>query len=306
MGLQTLSSYEKAESERVSRQIQMSPRSLLQGNQSFTSRALQAGGNLIDERAIYARALDPADMTLDQSVGVFEGWSDWVDRDTVGENPFERLVDSALNLVFGALLKDEVNNRVFLQTATDNAQPAIDVEFNMRVGIALSVYSEKSARNAEAGIGRSLVLSCLALSDDAGNLPERVRIDEDNDYTTSEQIDAVKVYSLFPPSGYYPHAQSLGSAMNGVWAWTVDPAIKAVFEGNILEITLDFPAGGTHYLLVRGIKPFSRIQIRGMDYRTDPRFEQYDSPGWVYSSSEQTLLIKMLHKTQEERIRVVF
>jgi len=59
-------------------------------------------------------------------------------------------------------------------------------------------------------------------------------------------------------------------------------------------------------MVVRGVKPFNRIQIYGMDFRTDPRFERYDSSGWAYSASEQTLLLKMKHRSPTEYVRIFY
>jgi hypothetical protein len=59
-------------------------------------------------------------------------------------------------------------------------------------------------------------------------------------------------------------------------------------------------------MLIRGLRPFVKIQLYGIDYRTDPQFERYDSSGWSFSSSEQTLLLKLKHRSQVEHIRVFY
>jgi len=43
-----------------------------------------------------------------------------------------------------------------------------------------------------------------------------------------------------------------------------------------------------------------------MDWRSDSQFERYDSSGWVYYSQEQTLVLKMRHRTQVENIRIFY
>jgi len=69
---------------------------------------------------------------------------------------------------------------------------------------------------------------------------------------------------------------------------------------------VNFPAGETHYMIIRGMRPFTKIQLYGMDFRTDPQFERYDSSGWSYIAEEQTLILKMKHKTQTEHIKVIY
>ena len=55
-------------------------------------------------------------------------------------------------------------------------------------------------------------------------------------------------------------------------------------------------------MIIRGIRPFYRIQIHEIDFRTDPRFEMYNSSGYVYDERTRTLLLKMKHKKDDEDI----
>ena len=43
-----------------------------------------------------------------------------------------------------------------------------------------------------------------------------------------------------------------------------------------------------------------------MAFRTDPRFETYNSSGYVYKKSSETLLLKSRHKSQLEKVRLVY
>ena len=43
-----------------------------------------------------------------------------------------------------------------------------------------------------------------------------------------------------------------------------------------------------------------------MAFRTDPRFETYNSSGYVYKKSSETLLLKSRHKTEYEKVRLVY
>ena len=43
-----------------------------------------------------------------------------------------------------------------------------------------------------------------------------------------------------------------------------------------------------------------------MAFRTDPRFETYNSSGYVYKKSSETLLLKSRHKSQVEKVRLVY
>jgi hypothetical protein len=71
-------------------------------------------------------------------------------------------------------------------------------------------------------------------------------------------------------------------------------------------VAATFPTGLTHYMIFMNVPVFTKIQLYDQDYRTDPNFERYDSSGWAYSASTQTLLVKMKHKNDVEHIRIYF
>lgn len=107
---------------------------------------------------------------------------------------------------------------------------------------------------------------------------------------------------------YYPHFEKIRDLEGTpVWAWTIARDIKITQDENrTLFIDIDFPLGLTHYVMVSGIKPFRRIQIYNMDFRTDPQFEIYNSSGYVYKSSMKGLLLKSRHKSQHEIIKLYY
>jgi hypothetical protein len=86
----------------------------------------------------------------------------------------------------------------------------------------------------------------------------------------------------------------------------VSSDVDAYFQNNVLDIYVSFPLGETHYLYITNVPYFSRIQMRGMDYRSDPQFEQYNAPGWIYSAAEMVLMVKMVQLSQVELIRLIF
>jgi hypothetical protein len=103
---------------------------------------------------------------------------------------------------------------------------------------------------------------------------------------------------------YRPHALAFNPASLGLWAWTASPAVQVIQEGPVLDIGVNFPLGESHYMLIRGVKPFYRLQFYEMDWRSDPQFERYDSSGWVYYPQDQILVLKVKHRTPTERIRL--
>jgi hypothetical protein len=168
-----------------------------------------------------------------------------------------------------------------------------DPEFNLRLGKAILVYAEATQNNLWAGIGRSLILSAISTAGE-------------NDESPSAELTSARLYRILCPLDTYPRALEINTQSGGVWAWTTAQAVSASQQGDTLDINVTFPVGETHYMLITGIRTFSRVQLYGIDFRTDTQFERYDSSGWSYSTQEQILLVKMKHRNPEETIRIIF
>ena len=119
-----------------------------------------------------------------------------------------------------------------------------------------------------------------------------------------------KIYPvLISENPYYPHMEVLDySSTNPVWAWTCSSDIKysESSDGSQATITVDFFQGESHYIIIRGIKPFSEIEIYGLSFHTDHRFETYNSSGSVYDRESKTLFLKSRHKSAKEIIKLDF
>jgi hypothetical protein len=220
------------------------------------------------------------------------------------DNPFERLVDQACFIISESLRMNSEGNKVFAFYGSHG-----DGEFNLRLGRALLEWATTANDASWAGAARSLILSVLSLSDNSGSARAGYILDAEGEM--SENIQAPKpgtarLYRILNPGAYQPKALSIGAPVNNMWAWTAAQAVSASQENNILDIAVTFPAGEAHYMVIRGIRPFTKIQLYGMDFRTDPQFERYDSSGWAYAAPEQTLLLKMKHRGSVEHVRIFY
>ena len=161
---------------------------------------------------------------------------------------------------------------------------------------------------AEAGI--SLMRFGLAVNNDTYTRAGRVIV---NSYLgESTSFDLRTLTTLYPLLAYdntfYPHIQLIhGSGKDVMWAWTCSGDIKyAKADDGALVLTINFPLEYTHYVILKGIPAFEQIFIYDMAFRTDPRFETYNSSGYVYKSDSQTLLLKSRHKSENENIRMSY
>ncbi|MDR1388836.1 MAG: hypothetical protein LBJ31_02540, partial [Treponema sp.] len=176
-----------------------------------------------------------------------------------------------------------------------------DAELHLRVGGVLSRYEDETT----AALGRTLILSVLSFSGINGAVPRRITVNTDASFNPSgEMISSAGVYRLCAAGPNYARSQELVSGAS--WAWTAATELGALVDGGVLDIAVTFPAGETHYMLIRGIRPFTTLQLHGTNYPPDSQFERYDNSGWVYSGSEQTLMVKLRHRTQVEHIRIQY
>lgn len=128
----------------------------------------------------------------------------------------------------------------------------------------------------------------------------------------SSSFDLKTLGELYPivvhDNYFYPHFEIL-SFDNGraVWAWTCAENISYENDGQgTVSLNIDFPLSYTHYIIINGIERFQTIYIYDLAFRTDARFETYNSSGYVYQNDSKSLLLKSRHKSQREQIRLVY
>ena len=178
------------------------------------------------------------------------------------------------------LISDNLNRDVENQTVFASNSEGINTEYSARLGKALVYWAETTQNEEWAAIGKSLVLSAIS----TGN--------------------AGKIHNIFKPVEYYPNAMLLSN--DGLWAWTISQSVRVSYADSNLTLAVTFPVNMTHYLIIRGVSPFLRIQIHNVDWRTDGQFERYDSSGWVYYSEEQILVLKLRHRSVIENVRLIY
>lgn len=276
---------------------------LLKQHKLFEFLLQRSKNSLFDAAISSVKSIVSSSVVLADCAGIFEGWWAYETWNKGNENPFDSLANQARLVLSDYLLKEYEVPRVFV--AQDNNA---DVLFNIRLGMALADYSALSGNAEWAAVGRSLVISAISFAADDASLPAAVSY-SGGVFAAPEGIGRIVSSAVYPylvVSDYYPHAVGAGTVMFGVWLWTASPSIGASYKNNALEFAVNFPLESTHYMMICGMRPFSRIQMRGMDYRPDPRFETYDSPGWIYLPEEQILLLKLVHKSEIENIKIYF
>jgi hypothetical protein len=291
-GRRSIAASERENFSRLSRLINEKSADFLKSNHVLEYLELHGYGTLINDAVEIVRNIDLANLTLDLAPGILEAHEDWKRFRPNTENPFERLIDQICFVISENLRTDADRSRVYVFY-----QETADPEFNLRLGAALTLYTESAGREEWTGIGRSLILSVLAQPD----------------------INYGRMYRLLRLGEYRPRAVSVEAGATGIWTWTAASAVQTRYtqteedetDGEassytIMDIAVSFPAGETHYMIIRGIRPFAQLRLYNIPFRTDPQFERYDSSGWSYSASEQTLVVKMKHQTTVEHIEIFY
>ncbi len=124
----------------------------------------------------------------------------------------------------------------------------------------------------------------------------------------SESLSIDILTQLYPilraDNNFYPHYLKLS---NNIEIWTCANTITTTVNNNkAVTFDIDFPRGLSHYIILKGIKPFSAIQIYGLNFHTDPRFETYNSSGYVLIKQRNILLLKSRQKSQHEIIKIFY
>ncbi|MCL1927846.1 MAG: hypothetical protein FWG07_03510 [Treponema sp.] len=294
--LRTLSATEREQSGRLARLFNEKSLDYLKEPDIIEFLAIRGYGNLIDDAAEILRTFDPAAMTVEQAAGILEGQFAWNRYRPGRYNPFERFVDQVLFVITGSLRKNQRDNNVLVFTKNGNSDEEADIELNLRLGKSLIQYEDET-RNA---LGKTLILSVISLADRTGAVPRSVR---GNFTGETERLDSQRVYRICFAGENYARAQIAGE---GLWAWTASSSINGSSNAGRLEFNVGFPAGETHYLIIRGIKPFTTLQFNDITFNQNNQFERYDYSGWVYSASDQSLLVKIRHRLPTERIIIIF
>ncbi|MDR2658817.1 MAG: hypothetical protein LBC27_02345 [Spirochaetaceae bacterium] len=295
--------FERERMAQITSYTQTDPSAFLTEANVFKYLSERGNYELFDTGIAYVNELNTSAVTLDMCAGIFEGYIAWMEKRGDDENPFERLIARARPVVSAHLKKDANGLRVFV-VETD-----VDVEYNLRLGSAIASYGEAADNSGWLAIGRSLVLSALSFSGEDASISARLDLQADGEFTTSASagtLTAARIYAGLELSGFYPHTADLDAISGSGYLWTVSPAVTASFNGNVLDIGVAFKPGDTHYIYIFNVRPFSKIQLRNIDWRSDAQFEQYDAPGWFYSSSANVLMLKIAQQVDVEHIRVFF
>lgn len=256
------------------------------GNSTLTDYMLRESTNA-DVRSLVAlpAALTDFSPTVEQASNILRVYVALAKASSALADSLAPVIPTCLATVQSACVFENDTLRL-----TENGSPLSFLQ-TVETGKSLLDYGAYRADQATQICGRLLVNTAFA------------QASEQNTRTLAE------LYPLLVENSFYPHYSFWGTfGTNKVWAWSAARSLSYAEQagGDTGTITIDFPADDTHYLIIKGIRPFEGIEIYGMPFRTDPRFESYNSSGYVYDEQTQTLFLKSRHKTAREIIRLIY
>ncbi|MCQ2593305.1 MAG: hypothetical protein MJ188_11040 [Treponema sp.] len=243
----------------------------------------KASVNKILERATYSEIIN--NCSISESTGVIQTYCDFYNLDSEYTAILAPVIESYVENIERAC-KFENNTLTISENDT-----FLSVVQGIETGIAILRYGEICGNDIFVKAGRVIVSSYL---------------------TDSNSFDIRTLSNLYPiisyNNDYYPHFKIINNELGNnhtMWAWTCSKKITCTKDSDdSLNLNITFPEGLTHYVIFKGIPEFESIYIYNMAFRTDPRFETYNSSGYVYRPTNETLLIKSRHKSDVENIRM--
>lgn len=230
----------------------------------------------------------PASMTnfeptVLQAAGIIRAHAYFREQNSSMAQPLESVLDSCAKKIREALSIEA--DKVVL---TENGFPLSAIEI-MTVADALIAYGTEKELSREQSFGYFIANS---------------HINDESDLRILAEMYPILIHT----NRFYPHFELLRTLETGnIWAYTVSPEIGYQRDENLtISLDVEFPVGLSHYAFIAGITPFRRIQIYNMDFRTDARFETYNSSGYIYRSNSQMLLLKSRHREQHEIVRLFY
>ena len=247
--------------------------------------SMHPGSESIKKLLKEAASADFTDASVQQATGILSVYDELAEKCPELANILAPAAVKALEKISSSCAADE-NTITIAEKGT-----FLSVIQAVQAGDAVLRYGEITKNAAYSAGGRFIICSYLK---------------------ESSSFDLRTLGELYPSvvhnNRFYPHFEVLSfDGGKPVWAWTCAENISYENDNQgTITLKIDFPLSYTHYVIISGIEHFQSIYIYDMAFRTDYRFETYNSSGYVYQSDSKSLLLKSRHKSQIEQIRLVY
>ncbi|MFI3257154.1 MAG: hypothetical protein R3Y36_02525 [Spirochaetales bacterium] len=229
--------------------------------------------------------LSTFDPTYEQAVGILATYIQLLSVQPTSAELLQPVLESCITVIKDMLLE--------LQISPSYVSDSQNIEkvFLAKTGRTLLSYGEITSQTDLQTIGRMLLITVLQ---------------------NSEALDSETLALIYPyivvDNTFYPHAEVLAYE-NGkpIWSWNIAQSIDCYKDADgTLFIDIEFPQTQTYHMILHGIEPFRFVEIYNLRYATDPLFETYNAPGYIYQAQTETLLLKYRQRDPIEQMRLIY
>ena len=289
-----------AEIERITALIKAADFSVLETPDLICFIINHAPFSLVEEVLRLADSARLEQQTLYTLLHLTEVYLDAIRFLDVGNATYSRAKEIVDRFILPSIRKTP--RGLFLAASISADQEEIQLYESVRAGGVLMRAGELLAQDSYVTLGGNLIHSALRLADSEGFIPTRLRIQGQEIEPGEELLAPERIYSLLPTTRYTPREYPLYSYLYpGSWIWTASLPGEIKIDEQQYRFFFSFPTGGTHYLLIQGIRPMQSVVMHGIPWKSDPQYFQY-TDGWAYDADNQTLYVKITHRTQTEEI----
>ncbi len=246
---------------------------------------LQQRADSIEDILTLPVSMETFEPTVQQATGIIDTYVTLSKNIPTTASILEPVIEKCIEVLQSSTILNESQLTI---VADDEI---IDTEFSIKAGAALRNYGNLTGRSELIAGGTMLIVSALQ-----------------NISSLSANTMAYIYPYVISDNPYYPHADVLGYN-NGtpIWMWNIIPekTFSVDSEENI-TFNFNFPVTEIYHSIITGIEPFEEIQIYGLDYATDARFETYNAPGYVYIDDTGTLLLRYRQRNEIEEMRLIY
>ena len=249
--------------------------------------AIDRGSNELYEAIIsFARNLDYRSLDVFQAIGLLHN---------AVISPLPNQESQEVFGAFESVLQDEIVPRIVRTEEgyyLESSAGQIDVLASIHAGAIAEELGERRDEPVLVRMGRNLVISALAFTDESGFLPATLYVGEGSLQGSAGSIGPEEVYRFLRDNPWYPREVSLFAELGrGRWLYTVANIQDISVAANEYAVNISYPRNRTHYVIVQGVPPFRSMELFGQAWRNDPNFERYIK-GRHYNANTRTLMIK--------------
>jgi len=112
------------------------------------------------------------------------------------------------------------------------------------------------------------------------------------------------VYPHLVADGYMPSEKPLYPVLDpGSWIWSAARVEEVDLSAGAIRLLLAFPAGETHYAMIRGIDTPETVSLGGTALESGPDYDEADA-GWHWEAESQSLYLKLVSDAELSELTI--